>query len=77
MGNRIRVTAQLIDAATGYHLWSERYDGEMADVFAIQDEIAQAIASTSKVRLSVQPATLRRHIPVFRLGKLSCRRGIS
>jgi serine/threonine-protein kinase len=44
-GNRIRVTAQLIDAASGYHLWSERYDREMADVFAIQDEIAEAIAS--------------------------------
>ncbi len=44
-GNRIRVTVQLINAEDGYHLWSERYDREMADVFAIQDEIAAAVAS--------------------------------
>jgi TolB-like protein len=43
-GNRLRVTAQLIAASDGSHLWSERFDREMADVFAIQDEIAQAIA---------------------------------
>lgn len=42
-GNRIRITAQLISVADGYHLWSERYDREMGDVFAIQDEIAQNI----------------------------------
>lgn len=62
-GSRIRVTAQLIDAANGYHLWSERYDREMADVFAIQDEIAQAIAVALKLRLSPQPAGVRRHTP--------------
>ena len=43
-GNRIRVTAQLISARDGSHLWSKRYDRELADMFAIQDEIAQAIA---------------------------------
>lgn len=42
---RLRVTAQLIDAATGYHLWSEQFDGELRDVFAVQDSIAQAIAN--------------------------------
>jgi serine/threonine protein kinase len=42
-GNRIRVTAQLITAADGSHLWSERYDRELADVFEVQDEIAAAI----------------------------------
>jgi serine/threonine-protein kinase len=42
-GNRLRITAQLINIADGYHLWSERYDREMADVFAIQDEIVEAI----------------------------------
>jgi TolB-like protein/tRNA A-37 threonylcarbamoyl transferase component Bud32 len=61
-GSRIRVTVQLINAANGYHLWSERYDREMADVFAIQDEIAQAIASALKVKLSPEAAT-RRHTP--------------
>ena len=51
-GNRIRVTAQLISAADGYHLWSERYDRDMTDVFAIQDEISQAIADKLRVRLA-------------------------
>ncbi len=51
-GNRLRVTAQLINVVDGYHLWSERYDREMKDVFAIQDEIAGAIVTTLKVRLT-------------------------
>jgi TolB-like protein/Tfp pilus assembly protein PilF len=42
--NRLRITVQLVSTADGYHLWSERYDREMKDVFAIQEEIAQAIA---------------------------------
>jgi serine/threonine-protein kinase len=51
-GNRIRVTAQLIKAADGYHLWSQRYDREMTDVFAVQDEISAAIADQLKVHLT-------------------------
>lgn len=51
-GNRIRVTAQLIEVATGYHLWSERYDRELTDIFAIQDEIANGIADKLKVTLT-------------------------
>ncbi len=62
-GNRIRVAAQLINAADGYHLWSERFDREMADVFAIQDEIAKAIAAELQVKLSIEPATVRRYTP--------------
>jgi serine/threonine-protein kinase len=50
-GSRLRVTAELVNVADGYHLWSERYDREMQDVFEIQDEIALAIAGTLKVRL--------------------------
>jgi adenylate cyclase len=42
-GNRVRITAQLIDAETGHHLWADRYDRELADVFAVQDEIARTI----------------------------------
>lgn len=49
---RIRVTAQLIDAVDGYHLWSERYDRELTDVFAVQDEIASAIATQLQVNLT-------------------------
>jgi adenylate cyclase len=52
MGNRLRITAQLVNVADGYHLWSERYDREMQDVFAIQDEIAQAIVEALRVILS-------------------------
>jgi serine/threonine-protein kinase len=50
-GNRLRVTAQLINVEDGFHLWSERYDREMADVFAIQDEISAAIVENLKVKL--------------------------
>jgi serine/threonine-protein kinase len=50
-GNRLRVTAQLVKASDGYHLWSQRFDREMTDVFAIQDEISQAIVETLRVRL--------------------------
>jgi serine/threonine-protein kinase len=51
IGNRIRLTAQLIDVANGYHLWSETYDRQLEDVFAIQDEISKAIVEALKVRL--------------------------
>jgi serine/threonine protein kinase/Tfp pilus assembly protein PilF len=50
-GNRLRVTAQLINVEDGFHLWSERYDRDMADIFAIQDEISAAIVATLKVKL--------------------------
>jgi eukaryotic-like serine/threonine-protein kinase len=60
-GNRIRVTAQLINAADGYHLWSERYDRELTDVFAIQDEIAAAITEALQLKLGAAPA--QRHMP--------------
>ena len=53
-GSRVRVTAQLINAADGYHLWSERYDRELTDVFAVQDEIAAAIAKALHVKLAPQ-----------------------
>jgi TolB-like protein/tRNA A-37 threonylcarbamoyl transferase component Bud32/Flp pilus assembly protein TadD len=51
-GQRIRVTAELINAADGYQMWSERYDRVMEDVFEIQDEISRAIASKLEVKLS-------------------------
>jgi TolB-like protein len=50
-GNRLRITAQLVSAVDGYHLWSERYDRELQDVFEIQDEIARSIAERLKVTL--------------------------
>jgi TolB-like protein/Tfp pilus assembly protein PilF len=48
---RVRVTAQLIDAQSGFHLWSETFDRELKDIFAIQDEIARAIGNELKVRV--------------------------
>ncbi len=51
-GNRLRVTAQLVNVADGYHLWSERYDRQLEDVFAIQDEIAENIVRALRVVLS-------------------------
>ena len=50
-GNRLRVTAQLINVADGYHLWSEKYDRELEDIFAIQDEISLAIVEKLRGRL--------------------------
>ncbi|OLC33215.1 MAG: hypothetical protein AUH81_14640 [Candidatus Rokubacteria bacterium 13_1_40CM_4_69_5] len=52
---KLRVTAQLINAADGFHLWSATYDREMKDVFAIQDEIARAIVTALKVKLTDEP----------------------
>jgi serine/threonine-protein kinase len=50
-GSRVRISVQLVSAADGLHLWSERYDRELADVFALQDEIAQAICGALEQRL--------------------------
>jgi TolB-like protein len=52
-GNRIRVTAQLVDASTGHHLWAERYDRDLEDIFAVQDEITEAIVSMVPGRMEV------------------------
>jgi serine/threonine protein kinase/Tfp pilus assembly protein PilF len=59
-GNRLRITAQLINVEDGFHLWSERYDREIADVFAIQDEISTAIVDNLKVRLMAGEKTALR-----------------
>lgn len=50
-GNRVRIMAQLINVADGYHLWSERYDAELKEIFEVQDEVALAIVSRLKVAL--------------------------
>ena len=60
-GNRIRVTAQLVKASDGYHLWSQRFDREMTDVFAIQDEISHAIVEKLRVRLSADRPLVKRY----------------
>ena len=50
-GNRVRITAQLIDGATNDHVWAERYDRDLDDIFALQDEISQAIVAALKLKL--------------------------
>jgi TolB-like protein/tetratricopeptide (TPR) repeat protein len=62
-GNRVRITAQLIKTDDGYHLWSETFDRELTDVFAIQDEIAGAILDQLKMQLLGEPS---RVVPSYR-----------
>jgi serine/threonine-protein kinase len=64
-GNRVRVTAQLIKASDGYHLWSERYDRDLVDVFAIQDEISSAIVKSLCGRLgyAIEAPSKKLHTP--------------
>jgi eukaryotic-like serine/threonine-protein kinase len=57
-GNRLRISVQLVKVADGYHLWGERYDREMTDVFTIQDEIAKAVATRLQVALGGEEAPL-------------------
>ena len=64
-GPRIRVTAQLINAHDGYHLWSQRYDRDMADLFDLQDEIAQSIASALHVKLAGTPVPYKPSLPAY------------
>jgi adenylate cyclase len=52
VGNRVRITAQLIDAATNYHIWAERYDRELRDIFAVQDEVVQKIVAALQIKLT-------------------------
>ena len=56
-GNTVRITAQLINAVTGFHLWSHTYDRDLTDVLKLQSEIAGAVASALKVRLLADTVT--------------------
>jgi adenylate cyclase len=63
LGGRIRIAAQLVEAATGNHLWAERYDRDMSDLFAVQDEVTQAIAATIEGRMAASGAQRSRRKP--------------
>src|SRR5438309_5471770 len=54
-GNRIRITAELINTRNGFHLWSEAYERELRDVFALQDEITRSIVDALKIKLAISP----------------------
>jgi eukaryotic-like serine/threonine-protein kinase len=64
-GSRVRVTAQLIHAADGTHLWSQRYDRELSDIFAVQDEIAAAIAGALQLKLAPAPERRMPSLPAY------------
>jgi eukaryotic-like serine/threonine-protein kinase len=57
-GARLRVTAQLVDSVTCAHLWAERYDGELGDVFSIQDDVARSIADALRIELTPEQARI-------------------
>ena len=57
-GNRVRITAQLIDAETGGHLWADRYDRELSDIFAVQDEVTRRIVDALKIKLTPGEAAM-------------------
>ncbi|MBI3801928.1 MAG: tetratricopeptide repeat protein, partial [Deltaproteobacteria bacterium] len=66
-GDQIRITAQLIDAIQDYHLWSERYDRPLQDLFALQDEIRQKIMTALKVKLTPEEHLRFQHAPTNNL----------
>ena len=76
-GARLRVTAQLIDATTGGHLWSLRFDRTIDDIFAVEDEISQRVAEALEVSLNEERASLRplrrRRLPRFPPGSIDHR----
>jgi adenylate cyclase len=80
--DRVRITAQLVDADTGNHLWAERYDRDMRDIFAVQDEVARSVASTISGRVEaagrdravrLSPTALRAYDLVLRAKALTAR----
>jgi len=60
-GDQVRITAQLIDTATGFHLWSDTYDRKLEDIFAVQDEIAQSIVDRLRIQLAPAEQKLAQH----------------
>jgi adenylate cyclase len=62
-GNRVRITAQLVDAGSGAHVWAERYDRELTDIFAVQDEVTQRIVDSLKIKLAPAEAANIASIP--------------
>jgi TolB-like protein len=62
-GNRVRISGQLIDAATGNHVWAERYDRELADIFAVQDEITERVVAAIEPQLYAAEHFRSQHKP--------------
>ena len=64
-GNRVRVTAELIDASNGFTLWSEKFEREMHGIFALQDEITRAIVDALKLKLDISPPPVSRSTDAY------------
>ena len=71
-GNRLRVTGQLIDAETGVHLWAERYDRDMADIFAVQDEITESVVGAIEPEILMGEGRRAVHKPTENLDAYDC-----
>ncbi|MFI5311147.1 MAG: protein kinase [Gemmatimonadales bacterium] len=71
-GNKLRITAQLVSVADGYQLWSQRYDRDLEDVFAIQDEIAQNIVKALRVILSEDEKRAIERVPTANVEAYDC-----
>jgi TolB-like protein/cytochrome c-type biogenesis protein CcmH/NrfG len=71
-GNRVRISAQLVDATTGNHIWAERYDRELEDIFALQDEITESIAATVAPELVSAEMQRAQRIDVRNLDAWDC-----
>src|SRR5712692_6446869 len=65
--NQVRITAQLVDAPTGHHLWAERYDRPLQEIFVLQDEITQQIVTALRVKLTEAELERVRRIPTENL----------
>ncbi len=71
-GKRIRITAQLIDAENGFHLWSETFDRELEDIFAVQDEIARSIVDALEITLSPKQERVIDQVPTTDIKAYDC-----
>ncbi|MFP6742104.1 MAG: tetratricopeptide repeat protein, partial [Alphaproteobacteria bacterium] len=72
VGNRVRITAQLVEASTGNHIWAERYDRDLEDVFAVQDEVVATIAANLPGRLEDARVAHKRQTPTDSLPAYDC-----
>jgi adenylate cyclase len=72
VGNRVRITVQLIDARTDHHIWAERYDRELADIFAIQDEVTASIVATLPGRVEAAAHDRMKRQPTENMAAYEC-----
>ena len=72
IGDRLRITAQLVDTRSGHHLWAERFDRKQEDIFAVQDQVVRTIVATLVGRLRAASAAQAKHKPPTSLAAYEC-----